>query len=66
MLGVSRCCVFWGFLNSLCGIFTANSNPLSISVVVYPLWCRVVCSSLRRVFFRFISVIIVCILRARV
>ena len=44
---------FFGFLISVCGTFSANSNPLFISVVGYPLWCRVVCSSLRQVFFFF-------------
>ena len=34
------------------GTFSANSNPLFISVVGYPLRCRVVCSSLKRVFLR--------------
>ena len=57
--GFSLC--FFGFLNSLRGIFSANSNPLFISVVGYPLWCRVACSSLKGVFFRFLSVIIVSI-----
>ena len=56
---------FFGFLNSPCGIFSANFNPLFIGVVEYPLWCKVVCSSLRRGFGG-VSVIIVCILRARV
>ena len=44
---------FFGLLNSLSGIISANSNPLFISVVGYPLWCRVVCSTLRRVFKNF-------------
>ena len=49
--------------------FSVNSNPLFISVTEYLLWFRVVfssCSSLRRVFLRFLFVIILCILRARV
>ena len=49
MLGVFRC-VFSSSL-ILFVLFSANSNPLFISVVGYPLWSRVVCSSLRRVFF---------------
>ena len=47
------CYCFLGFLNSLWGIFSANFNPLFISVVGYPLWCRIVCSSLRHVFLGF-------------
>ena len=35
--------MFFGFLNSLWGMFSVNSNPLFISVVGYPLWCRAVC-----------------------
>ena len=50
--GFSLLC-FFGLLNSLCGIFSANSNSLFISVVGYPLWFRIVCSSLRRVFLSF-------------
>ena len=34
---------FFGFLNSLCGIFSAILNPLFISDVGCPLWFRVVC-----------------------
>ena len=44
--GFSLLC-FFEFRNSFCGIFSANSNPLFISVVGYPLWCRVVFSYLR-------------------
>ena len=62
MLGVS-CCAFLGIPYSFRGIFSANSNPLFISVIGYPLGLRVVCSSLRRVFLRFLSVIIVTFLR---
>ena len=57
---------FLGFPNAFCCIFSANSNPLFISVVGYSLWCRVVCSSLRRVFLRFLSVIMMYIPRATV
>ena len=42
--------LFGGFLIPLC-IFSANYNPLFISVFWNSLWCRVVCSSLRRVSF---------------
>ena len=48
--GFSLC--FFRFLNSLCSIFSANSNPLFISVVGYPLWFRIV-YSLRQVFLGF-------------
>ena len=48
--GFSLLC-FLGFLNSLRSIFSANSKPLFISVVGYPLWCMVVCSSLGVFFF---------------
>ena len=48
--GFSLLC-FFESLNSLCSIFSANSNSLFISFLGYPLWCRVVCSSLRRVSF---------------
>ena len=44
MLGVFLYCVIVFYL---WGIFSANFNPLCISVVGYPLWFRVVCSSLR-------------------
>ena len=48
--GFSLLC-FFGFHNSFCGIFSSNLNSLFITVAGNPLWCRVVCSSLRRVFF---------------
>ena len=48
--GFSLLC-FLGFLNSPWGIYS-NSNPLFITVVGYPLWCRVVCSSLSCVFLK--------------
>ena len=50
--GFSLLC-FFGFLNPHCGVFSANSNPLFNIVVGYPLWCKVLCSSLRRVFLKF-------------
>ena len=38
---------FFSFRCSFLGTFSANSNPLFISVVGYPLWCRVVFSYLK-------------------
>ena len=55
MLKVLLCCV-WGVCfyfcvhNSFDDIFSANSNPLLISVVGYPLWCRVTHNSFLRAF----------------
>ena len=57
---------FFGFRNSFCGIFPTNSNLLFINVVGYPLWYKIVCNSLRRGFLRYLSVIMVYILRAKV
>ena len=42
---------FFGFLNSVCGIFLLIITFHLLSVVGYPLWCTFVSSSLRQVFF---------------